>query len=95
MKLAGLEGLRFHDLRHTATSYLIAVGCHPHEIATRMGWSSIASMLTRYGHMLPSLDDRVRDGLDAMRLGAGAASVRPERVLAGSQEPRRDALSGV
>ncbi|MGH2756238.1 MAG: tyrosine-type recombinase/integrase [Actinomycetota bacterium] len=63
---AGLpESLRFHDLRHTCASLLIAQGAHPKEIQARLGHSSITTTLDRYGHLFPSLDDRLRDGLDA------------------------------
>ncbi|MGH2573133.1 MAG: tyrosine-type recombinase/integrase [Actinomycetota bacterium] len=57
---AGLAPLRFHDLRHTCASLLIAQGAHAKEIAERLGHSTVR--LT-YGHLLPSLDERLRDGL--------------------------------
>ena len=64
---AGIEaGLRFHDLRHTCVSLLIAQGAHPKEISERLGHSTIRLTYDRYGHLLPSLDDRLRDGLDRM-----------------------------
>lgn len=63
---AGLPAeLRFHDLRHTCASLLIAQGAHPKEIQARLGHSSITTTLDRYGHLFPSLDDRLREGLDA------------------------------
>lgn len=63
---AGLpSALRFHDLRHTCASLLIAQGAHPKEIQARLGHSSITTTLDRYGHLFPSLDERLRDGLDA------------------------------
>ena len=64
---AGLEpGLRFHDLRHTCAALLIAQGAHPKEIQERMGHSTIRLTFDRYGHLLPSLDERLRDGLDLL-----------------------------
>ena len=36
----GLDGLRFHDLRHTAVALAIAQGAHPKAIQARMGHSS-------------------------------------------------------
>jgi integrase len=66
VRRAGLpEKLRFHDLRHTCASILIAQGAHPKEIQERMGHSTIQLTFDRYGHLLPSLDQRLRDGLDA------------------------------
>jgi integrase len=63
---AGLpEGLRFHDLRHTCAAMLIAQGAHPKEMQERLGHSTIRLTFDRYGHLFPSLDDRLRDGLEA------------------------------
>ncbi len=80
VKQAGLEpGLRFHDLRHTCVSLLIAQGAHPKEISERLGHSTIKLTFDRYGHLLPSLDDRLRDGLDRLwneSLASADAAVR-------------------
>lgn len=66
VKKAGLpDALRFHDLRHTCASLLIAQGAHPKEIQARLGHSSITTTLDRYGHLFPSLDERLKEGLDA------------------------------
>jgi integrase len=62
---AGLAPLRFHDLRHTCASLLIAQGAHAKEISERLGHSTARLTLDRYGHLLPSLDERLRDGLEA------------------------------
>ena len=53
-----------HDLRHTCAALLIAQGAHPKEIQERLGHSTIQLTFDRYGHLLPSLDERLRDGLD-------------------------------
>ena len=64
---AGLpDGLRFHDLRHTCVALLIAQGADPKEIQERLGHSTMCLTFDRYGHLFPSLDDRLRDGLDQM-----------------------------
>lgn len=60
------RGLRFHDLRHTCAALLIANGAHPKEIQERLGHSTIRVTFDRYGHLLPSLDERLRDGLETM-----------------------------
>lgn len=63
---AGLPAtLRFHDLRHSCAAILIAQGAHPKEIQERLGHSTIRLTFDRYGHLFPSLDERLRDGLDA------------------------------
>lgn len=64
---AGLpQGLRFHDLRHTCAALLIANSAHPKEIQERLGHSTIRVTFDRYGHLFPSLDERLRDGLEDM-----------------------------
>lgn len=60
------EGFRFHDLRHTCAALLIANGAHPKEIQERMGHSTIRVTFDRYGHLFPTLDERLRDGLEQM-----------------------------
>jgi integrase len=65
-KAAGMAaGLRFHDLRHSCAALLIAQGAHPKEIQERLGHSTIRMTFDRYGHLFPSLDERLREGLDA------------------------------
>jgi integrase len=72
---AGLpKGLRFHDLRHTCAALLIAQGAHPKEIQERMGHSTIRVTFDRYGHLFPSLDDRLREGLEEMYRSGKSAS---------------------
>lgn len=60
------NGLRIHDLRHTAVALWIDAGASPNEIARRAGHSSIVTVLDRYGHLLPSHEDAVTDALDVM-----------------------------
>lgn len=49
-KRAGIENLRFHDLRHEATSRLFEKGLNQMEVATITGHQSLA-MLKRYTHL--------------------------------------------
>lgn len=71
-------GLRFHDLRHTAASLLIAHGAHPKAIQERLGHASITTTLDRYGHLMPGLDTALMAGLDAPH---AAASAPPDSVV--------------
>jgi len=65
VKRAGLpEGVRFHDLRHTYASLLIAQGAHPRAIMERLGHSSIQVTLGTYGHLFPTLDEALTGRLD-------------------------------
>lgn len=46
---AGIEGLRFHDLRHTAATRLVEAGIPLHAVAELLGHSSVR-MTERYSH---------------------------------------------
>ena len=65
IKGTNLEGLRIHDLRHTAASVLINQGLHPKIVQQHLGHSSIVVTMDRYGHLYPSDNERVQDALDA------------------------------
>jgi integrase len=75
---AGLEPLRFHDVRHTCAALVIAQGAHPKEIQEQLGHSTIRLTFDRYGHLFPGLSDRLRDGLEGAYQESLAASPRPE-----------------
>jgi integrase len=49
-RAAGLQGLRIHDLGHTAVALGIAGGATPKEVAVRAGPTSVSFTLDRYGH---------------------------------------------
>jgi integrase len=60
------EGLRLHDLRHSAVALWITAGASAKEIATRAGHTSVSVVLDRYGHLLPGTEERVTDALDVL-----------------------------
>ena len=51
-KLSGIEGLRFHDLRHEATSRLFEKGLSIMEVSSVTGHKDLG-MLKRYTHLKP------------------------------------------
>ncbi|MBO0706899.1 MAG: site-specific integrase [Candidatus Dormibacteraeota bacterium] len=66
LRSAGLpESIRFHDLRHSAASLLLASGVPMREVADVLGHSSTALLGSTYGHVVPSLrrSARVMDSL--------------------------------
>lgn len=77
---AGLHGLRFHDLRHTALTMAAQTGATTAELARRAGHSSLAAVAI-YQHAAAD-----RDRALAERLSALAQAVQPatDRVPAGS-----------
>ena len=69
-KAAGLAGLRFHDLRHTAGTLAARTGATTKELMARLGHASPqASMM--YQHAADDRDRRIAQGLDAMAEEAG------------------------
>ena len=79
LRRAGLPQVRFHDLRHTFASLLIAQGEHPKLISEQLGHASVQITLDRYGHLMPQSYDSAGDRLDAALFGDGAASVSASR----------------
>jgi len=65
VKRLGLAPLRFHDLRHTHASLLLARGVHPKIVSERLGHASIAITLDTYSHVLPNLQEEAARDLDA------------------------------
>ena len=68
---AGLRRIRFHDLRHTYTTLLIAQGENPKVIQSQLGHASIETTFDRYGHLLPESRRQIGTKLDAQVFGAG------------------------
>ena len=75
-RAAGVEGLRFHDLRHTAATLAIAAGANTRELMERMGHTSPAVAL-RYQHVMAGRDHAIAAALD--ELVQAAANLPPER----------------
>jgi Phage integrase family len=73
IRAAGLDGLRIHDLRHTAVALWIAAGANPKEVPVRAGHASVSFTLDRYGHLYPEADATLRDRLDALYGSARSA----------------------
>ena len=65
--------LRFHDLRHSAASLLLAQGVHPRAIMELLGHSSISVTMNTYAHVFPAMMREAADKMEAV-LGAGLIS---------------------
>lgn len=74
LRRAGLPQIRFHDLRHTFASLLIAQGEHPKLISEQLGHASIQITLDRYGHLMPQSYDQAGDRLEAALFGEREAA---------------------
>ena len=62
----GLEGLRFHDLRHTSATLALEAGVHPKVVQERLGHANIGVTLDTYSHVLPNMQRAAAETLDAM-----------------------------
>jgi integrase len=79
LQQAGLgdRGYRFHDLRHTAVSRLIAAGADIKLVQTIAGHSSPTITLQRYAHLL---DSRVSEA--ATRFDPGTTQAQTAKTAA-------------
>jgi integrase len=57
LRNAGLPHMRFHDLRHSAATFLLAKGVHIKVVQELLGHSNILITLNIYSHVLPSLQE--------------------------------------
>ena len=62
----GLPPLRFHDLRHSCASFLIAQGVSPRVVMEILGHSQISLTMNTYAHVLPSLQTEAAHRMNAL-----------------------------
>lgn len=75
---AGFPGLKFHELRHTQATQLLANGVDVKTVQARMGHSNASITLNWYAHALPENDER------AARIIGGLFSEAPKET----EQPR-------
>jgi len=54
-KRAGLQGVRFHDLRHTFASLMLLRGAKPKVISEALGHASVAFTMDVYSHIIEGM----------------------------------------
>lgn len=64
--------VRFHDLRHTAATLMLAAGVHVLVVSRRLGHADVATTLRTYGHLLPLLQNNVTDAVEVFIARSGA-----------------------
>jgi integrase len=75
---AGLpEGLRVHDLRHTAASLAIRENASVKIVQAMLGHRSATQTLDRYGHLYPSDLDALAERLERAHAAAAATELWP------------------
>ena len=83
LQTAGLPAIRFHDLRHSCASILLAQNVHPRVIMEILGHSEIGTTMNLYAHVIPEVQER------AMQLLSQALA--PKAKLAQIEYTRYDA----
>jgi site-specific recombinase XerD len=68
VKRAGIEDFHWHDLRHSAASYLAMNGATLAEIAEVLGHKTLA-MVKRYAHLSQAHTTRVVESMNARLFG--------------------------
>ena len=84
----GLDGLRFHDLRHTAATLAAATGATTKELMGRLGHSSPAVAL-RYQHVMADRQGAIAAALDGLARDAEKKVRRRSRARSGHDGPWR------
>jgi integrase len=69
---ADLPPIRFHDLRHTAATLMLARGVHPKIASEMLGHSTVAITLDLYSHVSPSMQQQAAAAMDSVLSGEGA-----------------------
>ncbi len=70
---AGIENLRWHDLRHTWATWLRQLGTPTHELQRMGGWKT-AAMVERYAHVAPDHLAQAAARLESLEVGYDLAT---------------------
>jgi integrase len=60
-----LPRIRFHDLRHSHATQLLAAGVHPKIASERLGHSTVGITLDLYSHVMPGMQANAAEQVDA------------------------------
>jgi integrase len=74
-KEAGVEDVRFHDLRHHFASALISAGCSIKAVQSALGHANASETLDTYSHLWPSDEDTTRAAIESVWNSPRATSV--------------------
>jgi len=62
---SGLPRIRFHDLRHSHATALLAGGVHPKVASERLGHARVGITLDTYSHVIGTMQDSATSALDS------------------------------
>ncbi|MBE3519591.1 MAG: tyrosine-type recombinase/integrase [Firmicutes bacterium] len=69
LEKAGLPRTRFHDLRYTCATLLLAQGVHPKFVQEQLGHNQISVTLDTYSHVMPTMMKEVAEKMDSLFAG--------------------------
>src|SRR5215469_16677832 len=82
---AGLSrDIRFHDLRHTAATLLLASGVNARVVSEMLGHSNVAITLRIDAHVLPHMQQSAVQAMDST-LGITVDSYEPSKITLPSE----------
>ncbi|HET9816196.1 MAG TPA: tyrosine-type recombinase/integrase [Xanthobacteraceae bacterium] len=65
-----LPRLRFHDLRHSHATHMLASGVHPKIASERLGHATVGLTLDTYSHVMPGMQEDAVARIEAAFSGA-------------------------
>jgi len=72
LRRGGLPAIRFHDLRHTCASLLLAANVNPKVVSELLGHATVAITLDIYSHVMPDMQEDAASTLATMLYSEGA-----------------------
>ncbi len=96
LEKAGLRRIRFHDLRHTYASILLAQKESPAYVQEQLGHASIQLTVDTYGHLVPGSNRSAVDKLDDLSAHPVAPPAHPaeKKGLTSSANPLELLVAG-
>ncbi len=73
IRRAGLPVIRFHDLRHTCATIMLAQGVHPKIVQELLGHTDISMTMNLYSHVTTDMQQEAADAIDRAISGAREA----------------------
>lgn len=96
LEVSGLPKIRFHDLRHTAASWMLNHGIPVLIVSKRLGHSKPSITLDVYGHLIPSKQEEAAQLMDDL-MSDGVGVIAPElhqNFFGATKKTQNIAISG-
>lgn len=91
LEKAGLERVRFHDLRHTTATLMLRRNVHPKVVQELLGHARISTTLDTYSHAIPTMQS---GALRALEADLTAAVRKAKSAVRSAVVPRRRTSTG-